>query len=347
MPALFLIAGLLFSALSTQDCSPCSIELTEQLRIGALDDPVGMDVDTHLARTPSGAYFVAPVRSGSAVLKYDDTTGQLVKLFADTGAGPRELYGPTIRLLVAGDTAFVVTPGRILALSEGLVPTRDVITLDLGAVTDIVPLGDGRFVASQAVLVSRGTLGATHLLAPSGDVERTVERLDAANGDRSARRRFALSRRGGFWSMTVFDSRLERRALSGDLIETIHVNRPWFEPFTGPLDSPYQVPWPGRTISVAELDEDRVLLVSLRADAEWEGRAVDPAGRPNASMADVLDWVIEIVSSRSGEVLASRVFDDRVGIVEGGEGQVFQLDEDDQTGHITAIVYDLSITGRK
>jgi hypothetical protein len=147
--------------------------------------------------------------------------------------------------------------------------------------------------------------------------------------------------------MTVFDSRLERRALSGDLIETIHVNRPWFEPFAGPLDSPYQVPWPGRTISVEELDEDRVMLVSLRADAEWEGRAVDPAGRPNASMADVLDWVIEIVSSRSGEVLARRVFDDRVGIVEGGEGQVFQLDEDDQTGHITAIVYDLSITGRK
>jgi len=326
-------------------CPPCTIELDPIVEIGALSDPVGRDMSTLVGRLSSGNWVVSPVRLGPA-LSLHDPMGRFVKVFQVRGQGPRELSGPVVLLrVVPGDSVYALSPGRLLTLDSELEPVADVVPIRLGSVSDFLPLANGRIAASHSLLTGPRTVSVLHLLDRAGEVVRSMDTQELrpeSGRDRSARRRLAPASAGGFWSMTVADSRLQRYSDEGQLMSTVVVEREWFEPWTGAPRSAFVERPQSQTIWIQELAEDRVLLISTTADENWQPPEREPVLTDTTTFTAVNDWVVEVVDPSTGVIVASRRFDERVAPVWGAAGLLYRMHVT-PVGDITARIFRISL----
>jgi len=296
-------------------CRECRLTRELLLTLGDADGPGGVGPIYTVARLRSGHFAVSYDAAADAILVFNES-GRFQREIGRRGSGPGEFQ--SIRWIRAA--------GDELHVFDARLRRHTVLSKDFRVVRSAQypgqPLGDVLVVSDSLVILNAliptpekaGFL--LHALGPDGTVRASFGE-DAAGHRRDmefpARRLLAAAARGGFWSAQRTRYTIERWSPSGQRLETLSRNVPWFVPYMGPMrEAPGGVPRP----FIQDVHEDangRLWVLVTVPDARGQTGA-----RPSGEGARVVDYdatfdsIVEVIDPRTGRLLASGRVDEHL-----------------------------------
>lgn len=324
-----------------QGSCPCEIRITSLVELSSEPATVAPSLDVSVARTRSGGFAVSPRYRPAAILFYDER-GALLATFDRRGSGPNELESAPL--------LFVDDEGNLHAMDR-----QRQLTFD----GDLAPLGVRRTegsVSQNAVFLPGGSVATDHRMRTQDGNVFTVTLLgadgrivDAVSPRRDPEGLAVLGPavEEGFWVAEVNHSRISRHEVDGTPVRSVTVRRSWFESWEGRIEGELFAVRPRpRTWAVAEVEPDRLLLVTRVVAEGWE--PLWPDGTPgmfNAAEIDhssLWDSVIEAVDASTGEVLARDRAPQAFSPVSGAPDLYFSARTTD-LGHVLVEVVRISV----
>lgn len=321
------------------------IEVRQTATFGAAGSGEISAYPTAVTRDSRGRYFVAVPHQPPMVF---DANGRFLQSIGRLGDGPNE-YRKVVRILVGrGDTLYVVDQwaSRITVLSPEL---RLLRSMPVREYDDAVLLTDGVILATSDLSTSlrfdRVSPEGQHLPhyteagAPCATQERCWSRLTRA---------LSSAPDGGFWAAPRFHRyELERRSSAGNLLRVLRPASPWYASYdTVTTTSPREVP----QASIAGLWQDStgaLWVVGNSVDPSWrEARWEQPFRREGVTVQtpvtadELLDGVVEVIDSQSGDVLARQRVPHRIDGV-AGPATIYAISQDND-GFYTVRVFHVS-----
>ncbi|MGH7459589.1 MAG: hypothetical protein ACREMA_01000 [Longimicrobiales bacterium] len=281
---------------------------------------------TLIGALSNGQFVVMPFGASPHIGTYN-RGGAFLQLYDRRGNGPGELPGP-LRLLAIGpgDTIGVVAGRRIVQFAPNLANAKS-RTLDF-AINEFLPLGGGMLVISSPIQGEKGLTHAIHIVDAGGEIAQSADTIAAGMkvGLLEGNRVLGAARDGGFWTIRVNSSRVERYTFEGKLVRSFTITRRWFTPWDQNPGLSFQVKPVPKNSGIQELPGGRLVVTTLVADANWKPQAVSVV-RPGFIPDGIVDTIIDIVDPIRGIVLATSRFDQSIRLASGVPGYAYSAKE--------------------
>jgi hypothetical protein len=300
-------------------CADCSIELELVLTVAEPDAPWLGD-RTQFSRDSRGYYYAADFFINPGVVTVVDPGGRASSAFGGAGEGPREGRGTLAPYFDHADTAYVYD--FMLSRFSVWAPDRHLVR-DFRApalIEDVIILGPGEMVINANIATRELAGWPLHVLST-----RDGEVLRSFGADRPEyrrdlpylhRRRLASSTGGRFWSAHSTAYVIELWDRTGRKHMELRRDVPWFPAHDG--RNRYPSPSPPYTTAVWE-DHAGLLWVLVQVQDPEQA-----AHRDRLEVRDgmriihgrdghrLYDTIVEVLDPATGELLASRRFDESV-----------------------------------
>jgi hypothetical protein len=344
VPALALLA-----LLCVWKTARAQVELRQVATFGAAGSGEITAYPSAVSRDSRGRYFVAVPHQLPLVF---DANGRFLQSIGRLGDGPNE-YRKVVRILVgAGDTLYLVDQwaSRITVLSPELRLLRSIAVREYD---NAVLLTDGVILATSDLSTSLRFDRVSpdgQLLPPYADPGPPCITQELCW--RRLARALSSAPDGGFWAARRFHRyELERRSRTGSLVRVVRPVATWYSSYdsvtrTGPRVAPQA--------SIAGLWEDsgrNLWVVGNTADSSWQdARWEQPIRREGVlvqapvSADELLDGIIDVIDSQSGEVLWRRRIPQRIDGV-ARAGAVYSIGQD-KDGFYIVRVFEVSLVRR-
>jgi hypothetical protein len=295
-------------------CARCRIDIEPVFSIGhsPRQPPVGFPHG--FVRNSRGEYYLVNQQVGNNIAHYD-RAGRFLRFLGRPGTGPGEFT--TIRdIALRADTLFVYDQiqGRLTVYS----PDRTVVRTQPvpGANTRILPLSDGRLVASGTYSTPERVGEPLHVFSMNGDDVRSFGSSTAglyrADLEDSMRRLIApASASGEFWAARLNEYVLEKWSAEGRKLAELRRAASWFPP-TAQLVyyQPGVAPTPRQTAIWVDA-EQRIWTITVVPNENWrtvwEPNSSYPGGMTfNERYENYYNSIIEVIDPGAGRVLARR-----------------------------------------
>ena len=295
-------------------CAECRVELRRVITLDAGSaDPGVIGYIPTVARSSSTGTWYAAATDGARQIGVFDARGRLLRLLGRAGEGPGE-YARISRLEIGpGDTLYVYD--RSLGRRTIYGPEHDLITIDPlpgGFFRDVVTLASGRYVASMIFQTTERVGYPLHLVSSNGMIEKSfgvdVPVYPPRDPD-GLDRTIAVDRAGRVWSAHVAQYRLEVFDPQGRKVAEYTRDPPWWR-FESRRERP--VVW-----GIAfDQNAPHILWIRISVPAPVGDRPVRPGAagergaRPSQDRSDAShDTILEALDVRSGQIIASRRFE--------------------------------------
>jgi hypothetical protein len=235
---------------------------------------------------------------------------------------------------------FDVRLGRLSVFSSSYSLVRTA-ALDYAPGFEILWQGDGMVMASQVGTLERAGL-PVHLLDRSGRIRASFGSADRGfrpDYATSGQRAIALSSGGLVWSGHRYRYELELWSADNTLVRRLNREVDWFpDPHSGRQPARQTPAPPEPFLHVVREEADQLWVVTVIADPNWE-RAIRHT--PGAIHPEVLDLrgyqdsVVELLDSRTGELVAGLRLDDPVMAILAGARAAVMVEGPDGTPAIS------------
>jgi hypothetical protein len=323
-------------------CPECEIKLTPIATLGRLDEEVSLSLlSTFAVDAERRHIYAAQTHTPGTIVLYD-WDGRLVSTFGRVGGGPGEFGASPLNFRLLLDErgyVHVLDSGRRTVIGPGLsefVRTHRVpFAFAYAAV-----LRDARLLLTASALRTLNAPRYALLDSLGAEIRRfgpSPENMGPVNAVRAAD--------GGFWSPYLWRYQIDRYGPDGSLELIVRRDADWFAQY-GLDDSPPAFSRP--TFARAWEDGEGRLWTAVRVpDVNRERAQSAVTAEMRLDQVDfnaVQDSRIEVIDPASGVLLATRLFDNILHLVDGGF--VIELVETPE-GLVQAVVSTLSLTTKE
>ena len=250
-------------------CSKCEIHLEHEVTIGAKDGPGAITSwPTALAVGPERHIVVVAPYAGEERPREYDPSGRFIRRIGTVGEGPGEFERAEYAAF-SGDSLLVYdrAQGRISVFGRDRTYARTIAGVP--QLYRWVELSDGSLVANRTDY----RLEPMVRLDRNGAVLASFGELYSGN-DESAYLRpvryLAASSSGGVWSAQLaFDYRIEKWSTTGELLQAIHLDQPWFPSYERAQNAAPEVPPQSTVQGIWEDPTGLLWIVGVTADPDY------------------------------------------------------------------------------
>lgn len=328
-------------------CTGCVIERQRVLVIAGLDEEM-VGPYTILARDSRGRWLLTTMDKVPGKVSIYDATGALLGRFGRKGEGPGEIQGIGAIILTREDSVHIIDPymRRQSVFSPSYEFIRSVPII--GDVYSGFGLADGSLLMNANYPRSNGVGYPLHLVNASGRVSHSFGATvpqPARLGSHALIRAVTTGDGGKVWTAQWNRYELTLWSLEGKVLEIVR-QAPWF-----PVQIMSQSPGRGLrpTPSVAGIWADgqgQIWVVAHIPDSRW--RPPPPEMIPQGERGPPIDYdreydtMIEIIDTRTGQLLASQRFDQHFRFLMPGGYVIHDREDDDGEPYLD--VWKLSFT---
>jgi len=275
-----------------------------------------------LARTSQGHWLLGTMDKSPGIVAVYDDKGVLLSRFSRKGTGPGELESVDAMVVTRGDTVhlFDNTLRRYTVFS----PSHRFLRSSAmpGSVQHAVELSDGSLVINAGFSRSTAIGFPLHHMGRGGGITRSfgIEAPRIGNfGQFLMARAIAAADGGGVWSVPRLRYEPSLWTPEGKVLE-LQRQASWFPPVLTP-QSPGRDRRPTPWVRGVWHDGREHLWVVLNVpDANWRPLPPPPGERgPPIDMDRQYDTIIEVINTRTGELLGSQRYGEQLGeLLPGG-----------------------------
>lgn len=298
---------------SSETCDSCIVSLKRVAQLGTDDGPGALGGTGTVARSPGGLFFVATARMLDEI-KVFDSDGRFLRTIGRAGAGPGEFRH--IWLLSAVDNTLYAFDGDNDRVTTLRLPDGEIVSEQpwKWPARSVAILKSRSFVINADISIPALAGVPLHLLSSDGEIARSfgeTEDLTRPDVGYAGQRVLAASNDGNVWSAPRTSYVMTKWSPSGRVISTIDRDAAWFRPHRNTVSFTADRPPPPLVVQMREDAWGRLWILSSVADESWqeglEFRPDHPDGPRYVpgNLHDYFDTVIEVVDTRTGELLAS------------------------------------------
>lgn len=300
-------------ALSTTDGFPCRVEFaTTGLRLSSSEADT-IDVGRDLVRDSRGRFFASSYFGGSFTVR--DSAGNQLETIGREGSGPGELTGTLSIYVGPSDTLFVRDNSLEMSVFD---PSHEFIRkMPLRHIVGLKPythfLDDGNILSSFSTAGSQPQRLFRILDRDLNEIRAFGEPGPAAlSSPRGMARKTTYASDSTFWAASPREGEpgylMEQWSTSGNLLQTIVRDVPWFPAANPSAPRSRDAPPPPTLVAVNEGPDDRLLVLAAVPNSDWQNFD-DPTADDDVE-ADMVNVYKELIDPEEKAVLASDLVED-------------------------------------
>lgn len=309
-----------FTQAAMTDGSRCPSCRIESVRVARIDRLADYPVDAR--RIPTGRYVVALPDAEDGLIVYDSVGNRLTQI-GRRGEGPGEFRYPILVRATSGDSLMIFDQ-RLARLSIWTSALQYVRQIPLPVTTEtFIRLGDGSFVVNARVRSADRIGLPLHRITAAGEIAASFGDLDPTvlPNEQWISGRLIAGEDSSVWSVPAAGNyELEQWSSAGTRTRVLRRDTDWY-PNTGKIWNQTAGRPPYSRMRALWLSDGLLWVVALVPAKEWKDgtgpvRTYEGGIRiyEITDLNKTFDTVVEVIEASTGDVLATRRFDEAFGL---------------------------------